>query len=379
MESLLNTAFPKKVLEQYSGQIHDYILPKGLGEFVTRRNVSLKTVPEVRLQEVFTGEIWKKLDSLGLRQFDWQNSKVLDVACGGGFLSYHLLKRAHAAELTLNDISPTAIEEAKKLLGTADKTKMNFYLGDILNSTLPPESFDMIIGNSFMHHFYDVPKAVREFQRLLKPGGIFVTLHEPTPAAVAYESGNILLVALYALRGKKYIESIRKMVPGSKILLVEAGLKSLLPLGVSALADEYFYAGDNFLVRRACDSIFKGLGEAVSLLAALKYLKKIPADFYFKISGRYFLNENYDGQKWDLQKFNILGTGKLMSTRLYGFPAKMTLLWQMALLLSLPLMFFNRSLEYTMRLFIPQKSVHYLTGKIGIAGFVASNGMVIDE
>jgi ubiquinone/menaquinone biosynthesis C-methylase UbiE len=258
MNSSLNTAFPVKVIEKYSGQIHDYILPKGLEEFVTRQNVSLKTGFEVRLQEVFTEEIWKKLDSLGLRKFDWQSSKILDVACGGGFLSYHLLKRAHPAELTLNDISPTAIEEAKKLLGTVEKTKISFYLGDILNSSLPPESFDMIIGNSFMHHFYDVPKAVKEFERLLKPGGVFVTLHEPTPAAVALESGNPALAMLYVLRGKKYIEDIRKIKGTSEMVNPGGDVWLFEPKKLATIFERQNFAKVTFKSWHLFRSIFAG-------------------------------------------------------------------------------------------------------------------------
>jgi hypothetical protein len=50
---------------------------------------------------------------------------------------------------------------------------------------------------------------MKEFKRILKPGGYFIALHEPTPAAIALESSNIRLLLKYLLKGVRYIDDIR--------------------------------------------------------------------------------------------------------------------------------------------------------------------------
>jgi ubiquinone/menaquinone biosynthesis C-methylase UbiE len=47
--------------------------------------------------------------------------------------------------------------------------------------------FDFIIGNSFIHHFHDVPKVLARFAAMLEPGGAFISLHEPTPMSTVVE------------------------------------------------------------------------------------------------------------------------------------------------------------------------------------------------
>lgn len=209
---MLNTLFPKKIIEQYKIDYDNYILPKDLQGIVAKLNHDLDVGGEDRLQEFYTYELWDKINSLPLIDFKWEESKILDICSGLGFLSYHILKKVNPKEITLLDISPYAVEESKKLIGNHfPDVNAKYIEADIFKTQLLDNSFDMIIGNSFIHHFYDVPATFNEINRLLKPGGVFVTIHEPSIAAVAYESGKFSRVILWLLRGEKYIEDIRKL------------------------------------------------------------------------------------------------------------------------------------------------------------------------
>lgn len=209
---MLNTQFPISIEKNYKIDLNQYVLPLDLQNVVASLNSKSFPTKELRTQSIYGNEIWAKIKSLDLDNFDWSNSKVLDIASGGGFLSYHLLKKVIPKELILNDISSSAIEESKKLLSKAyPKANIKYSLEDILKSKMPDSSIDMIIGNSFIHHFYDLPRAFSEFHRVLKPCGVFVSLHEPTPAAVAYESANPIYLMMWLLRGGKYIRDIRKI------------------------------------------------------------------------------------------------------------------------------------------------------------------------
>lgn len=204
---MMNPAFSRSIS---SAQTERYVLPQNVMKHVTTENAQSDSGPEFRLQEVYGFEIWMKLYSLGFRNFRWADKRVADICCGTGFLSYHLLQRVHPLSLTLIDISLSEINNAKMLIGSINSTTPTEYLAaDVMNSRLPDASFDVIIGNSFLHHFYDVPRALREFNRLLKPGGYFLTLHEPAIGAVAVESGRIKSLLQYLLRGSQYLEDIR--------------------------------------------------------------------------------------------------------------------------------------------------------------------------
>lgn len=213
---MLNAAFSKKLdLES-----KNYVLPQEIvSRLVISLNQSFDSGPELRLQKIYGDELWLKIKSLGIGNFDWNNKDVLDIATGTGLLSYHLLSLAQPRSLTLMDVSQNEINEAKKLLGKFSvKSPINFVVGDATKTDFVENSFDVIIGNSFLHHFYDLPAALKEFKRILKPGGLFITLHEPTIASLALESRNPKNTILYILKGDDYINYFRYkkdgMAPG---------------------------------------------------------------------------------------------------------------------------------------------------------------------
>ena len=204
---MLNPSFSRDLI---SFDPSAYVLPPALVEQVVRENTAYDSGEELRLQEVYGVEQRKKLDSLGLQEYPWREKRVLDACCGTGFLSYHLLKRSPPRTITLADINQHEVDRAKKLIGNEkSSTAVSFLVADVLQTGLPDGSFDMIIGNSFLHHFYDVPRAMREFLRLLRPGGMFVTLHEPTPAAMAVERGQIKFLLKIFFKGDGLVEEMR--------------------------------------------------------------------------------------------------------------------------------------------------------------------------
>jgi len=169
---------------------------------------------------------------------------------------------------------------------------------------------------------------------------------------------------------EKTISSIREKIPNAEIILVEAGLKKDVgPL--SSKVDKYVYIGDKFLVRLGVDSIFKGIGEAIILLSVSKYLPG--ADFYFKISGRYYLDNDFDLNKWDNNYFTVRKYDNVFSTRLYGFGAQFLNIWKKSLMFSIPLLLSGQSIERIMPMFINKKYIKHLN-KIGISGLGSAYG-----
>lgn len=205
---MLNQAFPPAAV-QATGS--GYVLPAALAAAALAANESFTVGAELRLHPVYGDELWRKLRSLGLgERFDWAGSDVIDVSAGGGLLSYHLLQRVTPRTLTLLDISDGEVEAARALLEAQPTAcPITYVTADATRTGLPDARFDVVLGNSFLHHFPDLPAALRELRRLVRPGGSFATLHEPTPAAPALETGSRRETLRMVLQGDRYAERQR--------------------------------------------------------------------------------------------------------------------------------------------------------------------------
>ncbi len=100
--------------------------------------------------------------------------KILDAGCGRGVVACDLAKR-YGFNITGIDILDFELASAKQRAirsGVTDRTR--FLLGDYTKTGLPKESFDAVYANETLSHCTDLENlesALREFHRLLKPGG----------------------------------------------------------------------------------------------------------------------------------------------------------------------------------------------------------------
>lgn len=180
---------------------------------------------------------------------------------------------------------------------------------------------------------------------------------------------------------QKTIKSIKSAIPNAKIVMVESGLREGIDQEIINLIDEYIYTGDMKMVRRACDGQKKGLGEATSLYYGLKRVDSSGYKYIFKISGRYFLNDNFSLDNYDFNSdfsFRFYDNPKQVSTRLYGFKGDRFAEWLKILRSSFPALYMNKSIEEI--LYIKTKSLHCSrVAKLGISGLVGPNGDKINE
>lgn len=174
------------------------------------------------------------------------------------------------------------------------------------------------------------------------------------------------------------ISSVRKYIPGAKIILIEAGVTNVADK-IEGNVDKYVYLGKNWIVRLACDSKHKGLGEAISLLYGYKHIREMDGEYYFKISGRYFLNDRFDITVWEaLDKATVTISNGVISTRLYGLPRSLLRSWKFLLLRSLPLLWWRRSIEEVLAEKVPRQSLN-VVDTLGVSGLIGPTGETIQE
>jgi ubiquinone/menaquinone biosynthesis C-methylase UbiE len=98
--------------------------------------------------------------------------KVLEIGCGTGFFTQEIIKKK--VQLTAIDISPDLLELAKSYISDPD---LEFRLENAYQMTFANQSFDAVVGSSVLHHL-EVDQALKEFYRVLKPGG-YIAFTEP--------------------------------------------------------------------------------------------------------------------------------------------------------------------------------------------------------
>jgi len=92
-------------------------------------------------------------------------SLVLEIGCGTGLFTKELARTDNT--IVAIDISAALIAKAKERISAAN---VNFVVGNAQEAEFKSESFDFIVGSSTLHHL-DVNSALKEFFRILKPGG----------------------------------------------------------------------------------------------------------------------------------------------------------------------------------------------------------------
>lgn len=91
--------------------------------------------------------------------------EVLEVGAGTGTLWTHIDHPARGLGLTLTDFSPAMCEQLRAIPGArvrqCDATDLPF----------PDAGFDTVVANHMLYHLDDPDAALREFARVLRPGG----------------------------------------------------------------------------------------------------------------------------------------------------------------------------------------------------------------
>ena len=95
-------------------------------------------------------------------------TKLLDAGCGVGVFTRFYAYRGF--QVTALDLTEAAVQLTKKSLALND-LKAEVQQGSVENLPFDENFFDYIVSNGVIHHTPDTEKAIKEFHRVLKPGG----------------------------------------------------------------------------------------------------------------------------------------------------------------------------------------------------------------
>ena len=98
-----------------------------------------------------------------------KGKKILDIACGEGYGSYHLSKVA--AEVVGVDINAETIAyAASKYIAS----NLRFAEGNAVQLPLPDQYFDVVVSFETIEHLEQQQQMLAEIKRVLTPGGILI-------------------------------------------------------------------------------------------------------------------------------------------------------------------------------------------------------------
>jgi ubiquinone/menaquinone biosynthesis C-methylase UbiE len=128
-------------------------LPRSAEELTAIENQIIGLSPFMR------GELdWAQFDGLD----------VLDIGCGSGALATRIAK--HGARVTAVDLTQTAVDLTRENAGV-QKLDVEVIRCDVEKLPIESDSFDFVFSWGVLHHTETFENALKEVNRVLKPGG----------------------------------------------------------------------------------------------------------------------------------------------------------------------------------------------------------------
>ncbi len=126
-------------------------------------------------------------------------SRALDMGTGTGRIATELAQ--HGADVWALDLTHAMMVRGRADLDAdpqlrAPAQHVHFVQGDALTLPFADASFDCVTSGFTLRNVTDVPQAMRELCRVVRPGGRVVTLEASQPPLAPFRVGNRLYITL---------------------------------------------------------------------------------------------------------------------------------------------------------------------------------------
>lgn len=102
-----------------------------------------------------------------------KSPNVLELGCGTGLFSRHLLARYPEGRFVLSDAAPAMIAECRRNLAAADQARISFEVMDAGEAGGHAE-LDLIVSSMTLHWLPDPVASLERLRRLLAPDGVLL-------------------------------------------------------------------------------------------------------------------------------------------------------------------------------------------------------------
>lgn len=104
---------------------------------------------------------------------------LVDVSTGAGHTALHLAP--HADRVLALDLAPRMTHLARRRLREAGFAHGDAVVADVDHLPLRPGSAHVVTNRIAAHHYPDLPRAVAEMARVLRPGGVLLAVDNVPP------------------------------------------------------------------------------------------------------------------------------------------------------------------------------------------------------
>ena len=109
-----------------------------------------------------------------------EETKILDLGCGSGYLSFPIAENNPNCKVTGLDIVSNAIEVNNSRAKDKGIKNLKFVSYDGMDFPFEDGAFDKVVTRYALHHFPDIDHSIREVSRVLKAeGALFIS--DPCP------------------------------------------------------------------------------------------------------------------------------------------------------------------------------------------------------
>ena len=148
----------------------------------------------------------------------FREGHILDIGCGAGHASF--TASPLVKQVTAYDLSTDMLSVVKETAESRQMMNIDCQQGIAESLPFDDQQFDCVISRYSAHHWQDVPQALREVFRVIKPSGKLIMMDIASPGAPLYD---IWLQSIEVLRDPSHV---RNYSPGEWLqMATESGLR----------------------------------------------------------------------------------------------------------------------------------------------------------